>query len=82
MLNKQRNENVNGLLNEVGYLTVDREIKRDLLTFIYGIENNMLLRYLKCLLSRNRDVHGNVTRQKEHIIGWEPTVEIYNVIFL
>ena len=41
VLNKQRT--VNGLLNELGYLNVDREIKRDVLTFVYRIENNMLL---------------------------------------
>ena len=44
-------------MNELGYLTVDREIIRDVLTFIYRIENNMLPRYLECLISRNRDVH-------------------------
>jgi hypothetical protein len=58
-------ENVNGLLNELGYLAVDREIKRDVLTFIYRIENNILSGYLKCLVSRNRNVHGYVTRQMD-----------------
>ena len=71
VLNKRRSENVNGLLNKLGYLTVDREIKRYVLTSIYRVENNMLPRYLKCLVSRNRDVHGYVTRQMEqfHIEG-------------
>ena len=65
MLKKRRIENVNGLFNDMGYLTVDREIKRDVLTFIYRIKNNILRGYLKCLVSRNKDVHGYVTRQIE-----------------
>ena len=68
MLNKRRSENgenVNGLLNEPGYLTVDREMKRDVLTFIYRIENDMWPGYMECLVSRNRNVHGYVTRQIE-----------------
>ena len=65
VLNKGRSENVKELLNELGYLTVDTEIKRDVLTFIYRIENNMVPGYLECLVRRNRDVCGYVTRQME-----------------
>ena len=63
LLNYSSSEDVTRLLNELGFLTVDREIKRDVLIFIYRIENNKLPGYLECLESRNRDVHGPVTRQ-------------------
>lgn len=63
VLNKRRSENVNSMLRELGYLSVENEVLRDVLTFIYRVENGLLPEYLESLVRRNSDVHQYLTRQ-------------------
>lgn len=63
VLKKKRSENIGSMLKELGYLSVENEIKRDVLTFIYRLEHNLLPVYLDCLVQKNSDVHNYSTRQ-------------------
>lgn len=65
VLNKRRTENVNNMLQEMGYLTIEKEIKRDVLTFIYRLENKLLPSYLSKLVMKNSEVHKYETRQAD-----------------
>jgi hypothetical protein len=59
------------VFHELGYLTVDREIKRDVLTFIYRIENNMLPGYLECRVSTNSDKELYAIRELKCTISYQ-----------
>ena len=63
VLNKRRTENVNNMLQEMGYLTIEKEIKRDVLTFIYRLESQILPGYLGKLVIKDSDLHQYETRQ-------------------
>lgn len=63
VLNKRRSENVSGMLKELGYLPVESEVQRDVLTFIYRLEQKQLPKYLEGLVRKNSDLHMYSTRQ-------------------
>lgn len=66
VLNKRRSENVARMLKELEFLYVREEIVRDVLTFIYRLENGLLPGYLEGLVRKNSDVHSYGTRQAGH----------------
>ena len=53
------------MLKALGYLTVEKEVHRDVLTFIYRLENKLLPGYLEGLVKKNKDVHHYPTRQAD-----------------
>ena len=63
VLKKRRSERVSDMLQEIGYLMVGREVERDVLTFIYRLENGLLPSYLNQLVMKNCDVHQYLTKQ-------------------
>lgn len=43
VLNKQRSENVNRMLNQMGFVSIDKEMERDVLSIIFRIQYCYLL---------------------------------------
>lgn len=57
VLNKSQRENVSNMLRELGYLSMEKETQRDILTFVFRLGNKLYPDYLSNLVSINNKVH-------------------------
>lgn len=82
ILRRGRRERVRGMMDELGYMPLEDEIKRDVVTFVFKIEKGTMPEYLDRFIVRNNEVHSYNTRtgQELHLRHVEKT-QTLNTVF-